>query len=130
MADEPYTWLSSHFLEVLHDRLLAEHGGSNGLADKSRLESALARPRNLAAYDDPDLCALAAAYASGIVNDHPFVDGNKRTGFMAAYVFLAHHGWRITGPEVDVVRVMEGLAGSEIDETTMAAWLRDHVEPR
>lgn len=98
MAGEA-VWIELAVIEALHDRLLAEHGGAVGLRDGALLKSALARPRHLAAYEDPDLCELAAAYAAGIVRNHPFVDGNKRTALMAAYVFLTRisrlFGYRI-----------------------------------
>ena len=72
---------------------------------------------------------MAAAYAAGIIRNHPFVDGNKRTGFMSAYVFLTLNGLQLTAAEVDVVRVVTLLAANEIDETAFAAWLRDNCEP-
>ena len=113
----------------MHDLLLAEHGGATGIRDPGLLDSALARPRQLHAYGEPDTCDMAAAYAAGIIRNHPFVDGNKRTGFMSAYVFLALNGLQLTAAEVDVVRVVTLLAADEIDETAFAAWLRDNCEP-
>lgn len=89
-------WIPRTLIDALHDRVLAEHGGSTGLCDEGLLESALARPLRRAAYGNRDLCDLAASYAAGIVRNHPFVDGNKRTAFMAAYVFLARNGRRLT----------------------------------
>ena len=112
----------------MHERLLAEHGGAAGTRDPGLLDSALARPRQLHAYGEPDTCDLAAAYAAGIIRNHPFVDGNKRTGFMSAYLFLALNGLQTTATEVDVVRVVTPLAANEIDETAFAAWLRDNSE--
>ncbi len=117
-------WLGEAVVLALHGRLLAEHGGARGIRDSALLDSALARPQDLLAYGDPDVCDLAAAYTSGIIRDHPFVDGNKRTGFMAGYVFLASNGLRLTASEVDVVQVVSLLAASEIDESEFAAWLR------
>lgn len=113
----------------MHDLLLAEHGGATGIRDPGLLDSALARPRQLHAYGEPDTCDMAAAYAGGIIRNHPFVDGNKRAGFMSAYVFLALNGLQLTAAEVDVVRVVTLLAADEIDETAFAAWLRDNCEP-
>jgi death-on-curing protein len=121
-------WLGEAVVLAMHGRLLAEHGGGQGLRDLSLLESALARPRQLLAYDDPDICDLAAAYASGIIRNHPFVDGNKRTAFVAAYVFLASNGLRLVATEVDAAQVVRLLAADEIDEATFSAWLRKNCE--
>ncbi|MDE0444515.1 MAG: type II toxin-antitoxin system death-on-curing family toxin [Gammaproteobacteria bacterium] len=122
------TWLSQAAVLAMHERLLAEHGGTAGIRDPGLLDSALARPRQHHAYGDPDPFDMAAAYAAGIIRNHPFVDGNKRTGFMSAYVFLALNGVRTTAAEVDVVRVVTLLAANEIDEAAFAAWLRDNSE--
>jgi death on curing protein len=121
-------WLGEAVVLAMHGRLLAEHGGAQGLRDSSLLESALARPRQLLAYGEPDICELAAAYASGIVRNHPFVDGNKRTAFVAAYVFLASNGLRLVATEVDAAQVVTLLAADEIDETAFSAWLRKNCE--
>ena len=85
-------WLDSNVILAMHGRLLADHGGAPGLRDAALLESALARPRQVYSYRSVDIAALAAAYAAGVIRNHPFVDGNKRIGFMAAYVFLACNG--------------------------------------
>jgi death-on-curing protein len=121
-------WLGEAVVLAMHGRLLAEHGGAPGLRDAALLDSALTRPQQLQAYGDPDIYDLAAAYASGIVNNHPFVDGNKRTGFMATYVFLASNGLRVIAAEVDTVRSVTLLADGEIDESTFAAWLRKNSQ--
>jgi death-on-curing protein len=121
-------WLGEAVVLAMHGRLLSEHGGAPGLRDAALLDSALTRPQQLLAYGDPDIYDLAAAYASGIVNNHPFVDGNKRTGFMATYVFLAVNGLRVIAAEVDTVRSVTLLADGEIDESTFAAWLRKNSE--
>jgi len=121
-------WLGEAVLLAMHGRLLSEHGGAEGIRNSSLFESALARPQNLLAYDNPDICDLAAAYTTGIIRNHPFVDGNKRTGFMAGYVFLASNGLQLMADELDVVRVVTLLAASEIDETEFAAWLRKNCE--
>ena len=121
-------WLGEAVVLAMHGRLLAEHGGAQGLRDSSLLESALARPRQLLAYGEPDICELAAAYASGIVRNHPFVDGNKRMAFVAAYVFLASNGLRLVATEVDAAQVVTLLAADEIDETAFSAWLRNNCE--
>ena len=91
------------------------------------LDSALARPRQLLAYGRPDLPALAAAYAGGLARNHPFVDGNKRTAFITAYVFLARNGLTLAAPEPDATAMMMALAAGETDEAAFAAWLRDNA---
>jgi death-on-curing protein len=121
-------WLGKAVVLAMHGRLLAEHGGAPGIRDSSLLASALARPQNLLAYDDPDICDLAAAYTTGIMRNHPFVDGNKRTAFMAGYVFLASNDLKLTATEVDVVQVVTLLAAGEIGEAEYAAWLRENCE--
>ncbi len=122
-------WLSKTVVLAMHERLLADHGGSPGLRDPGLLDSALARARQLYAYGKPDTCDLAAAYAAGIIRNHPFVDGNKRTGFMSAYLFMAENGLQLTVPEVEVVQIVTLLAASEIDEAAFASWLREHGKP-
>ena len=121
-------WLGKAAVLAMHGRLLAEHGGAPGIRDSSLLDSALARPQNLLAYNDPDICDLAASYTSGIIRNHPFVDGNKRTGFVAGYVFLVCNGLRLMASELDVFQVVTLLAASEIEESEFAAWLRENCE--
>ena len=122
-------WVAREVVLVLHERLLAEHGGAPRLRDEGLLDSALARPRQIRAYGDPDLCALAAADAYGLVRNHPFVDGNERVAFMVAYVFLARNGRRLVAPEADATAMMMALAAGETDEKGFAVWLRDHTRP-
>ena len=110
---------------AMHDEQIAEHGGSLGVRDAGLLASALARPQNQAAYGDPSVFDLAAAYAFGIIRNHPFVDGNKRTGFLAAYVFLSLNGWELTASEIEAVVTVLALATGDIGEADFAAWLRD-----
>jgi death-on-curing protein len=121
-------WLGEAVVLAVHGRLLAEHGGARGLRDSSLLDSALARPRQLLVHGDPDIYDLAAAYASGIIRNHPFVDGNKRTAFVAAFVFLARNGLRLVAKEVDAAQVVTTLAAGEIDEAAFSAWLRKNCE--
>lgn len=123
-------WIDRTAIIALHERVLALHGGRAGIRDQALLESSLARPRHLAAYGDPDVCALAAAYAFGIARNHPFVDGNKRTAFLAAYVFLARNGRRLTAPEDAATWSMMALAAGDLDEEGFAHWLRDNTEAR
>ncbi|MBY9065672.1 type II toxin-antitoxin system death-on-curing family toxin [Hyphomonas sp. WL0036] len=121
-------WLRREAVLILHDESLADHGGAAGIRDGGLFESALARPENLFAYGEPDLFDLAAAYAFGIVRNHPFVDGNKRTGFLAAAVFLEINGWVLIADEVDATVQTFGLAASEISEEIYAGWLRRSCE--
>jgi len=123
-------WLELNVVLALHNRLLAEHGGPEGLRDLGLLESALARPRQVYHYSEPDLALLAATYVAGILRNHPFVDGNKRTGFMAGYVFLARNNLQLTAPEPEAAQSVLALAAGELTEETFANWLRNHTEPR
>ncbi len=120
-------WLERRIIVAVHDAQLARHGGAGGIRDAGLLESALARPRNLHAYGEGDLCVLSAAYAAGIVRNHPFVDGNKRTGFIAAALFLQENGLRLNAPEAEVVVMTLGLASGEMPMEGYAAWLRDRT---
>lgn len=112
---------------AVHNEALAVHGGAAGVRDPALLESALARPRNRFAYGEADAAALAAAYAFGIVRDHPFVDGNKRTAFVIAALFLELNGFRFVAPEADAALQTLALAASEVGEEEFAAWLRENV---
>jgi death-on-curing protein len=122
-------WLDRRIIVALHDVQLVRHGGAGGIRDAGLLESALARPRNLHAYGEAELYVLAAAYAYGIVRNHPFVDGNKRTGFVTAALFLQENGLRLTAPEAEAVVMTIGLASGEMPEQGFAAWLRDSTDP-
>lgn len=117
------------FVLRIHEEQLQEHGGAQGVRDQGMLESALARPVQKATYGDPDLCELAAAYLFGIVKNHPFVDGNKRTGFVAADTFLALHGQSVEAAQEDIVAFVLAVAAGEIDEEGAAAFFRDHIVP-
>ena len=126
MARTP-RWLDKQALLLLHEESLATFGGASGLRDESLLDSALHRPRNLHELDGvSDLSALAAAYAYGLSRNHPFVDGNKRAAFLAIGVFLAINGRRLTASPVEAVVAMTALAACELDEPTLAAWIRRH----
>jgi death-on-curing protein len=114
----------------LHDRLLALHGGAPGLRDETLLHSALARPRQHFAYfTEPDVIALAAIYTARIVRNHPFVDGNKRTGFVTGILFLELNGFVFTASEEDAARAVIGLAGGTITERDYVAFLRGNAAP-
>jgi len=123
-------WIDKRVLLLLHGESLAEHGGLSGLRDEGLLDSALARPLNLVAYGQPDLCDLAAAYASGLAQNHPFADGNKRAAFLAAGLFLGLNGLHLQATQLEATQVMLALAAGEIEEADFAAWLRAHVVPR
>ncbi|PZO49283.1 MAG: type II toxin-antitoxin system death-on-curing family toxin [Alphaproteobacteria bacterium] len=123
-------WLGVEAVLVMHAEQLAEHGGADGVRDMGLLDSALARPRNAWSYGQDDLIALGALYSAGVMRNHPFVDGNKRTGFLAAYSFLYINGLEIVADEAEVIVQCLSLAASEIDEAEFAAWLRDNVQPR
>ena len=129
-ANETWRWLPAQMLVSIHDEQQSEHGGAAGLRDEGLFESALARPRQLATYGEPDVVELAAAYAFGLVRNHPFVDGNKRTAFIAAQLFLRLNGHRINAPHVDCVLTTLALAAGDIDEAAFAAWLRSHLQAR
>ena len=118
-------WIEERNALAIHDRLLALHGGATGLRDQGLLESALARPRQHHAYaGTADIVALAALYTAGIVRNHSFVDGNKRTGFVIGVLFLELHGYQFKANEEDATQAMMGLAAGTLDELAYAAWLR------
>jgi len=120
---EPY-WLTREECLALHDMMLSHYGGMAGVRDEHLLESALARPQQLLAYGKPDMPKLAAAYAAGIVKNHPFLDGNKRTGFMMGAGFLERNGFEFCATEVDAVLKTLALAAGKISEAAYAAWLK------
>lgn len=124
-----WRWIDKRLLRLLHDESLAQHGGASGMRDEGLLDSALARPLNLVAYGDPDVFALAAAYGWGLAKNHPFVDGNKRTAFLAVGLFLRLNGYRLTASQPDATLTVLRLAASEITEPEFADWLRRHTEP-
>jgi death on curing protein len=116
-------WLTYDFILALHEDLLAEFGGAAGIRDEGILDSALSRPKNAFAYTGASLFELAASYAFGIVANHPFIDGNKRTGFMAAYVFLGRNGWELSASEADATVTTLSLASKKMTEADYARWL-------
>ncbi len=121
-------WLDKRIALAIHEELIREYGGLGGVRDEGLLESALARPQNLAAYGDPTLAEMAAAYAFGIARNHPFVDGNKRTALMAVYTFLRTNGLRLIAPEVEAVAVIRDLAAGELGEEELARWIEENME--
>lgn len=120
-------WLSREAVEAMHQEQLAEHGGLPGLKDENALEAALARPLHKAAYGETDIMALAAAYLYGIARNHPFSDGNKRTGFLAAFTFLYINGFLIEADQASVIAFVLSVAAGEIDEEGATRFLRDHT---
>jgi death-on-curing protein len=121
-------WIDERDVLAVHDRLLALDGGAAGLRDQGLPQSALARPRQLHTYgDNPDIIEMAAAYVAGIVRNHPFLDGNKRTGFLVGVLFLELNGHRFTASEESAAQAILSLAAGTIDEPALVAWLRANV---
>ena len=124
-------WVTRVVVDAIQTDLLLTHGGMPGLRDENLLESALARPRQLLSYTpDSDLAALAAAYGYGLARNHPYNDGNKRVAFVVMAVFLGLNGLDLTASEADVVTTIVALASGELDENTLADWVRLHTEER
>jgi death-on-curing protein len=121
-----WRWLREDVVIAMHGEQIAEHGGSPGIRDAGLLSSALARPQNQFAYGKPSVFNLAAAYAFGVIQNHPFVDGNKRAGFLAAYVFLDLNGWELVASEAEAVSAVMALATGEMDESGFSDWLKDN----
>ncbi len=117
-------WLSRNLILAIHDEQLAEHGGSTGLRDSGLLDSALARPLNRAGYGEPDVAELAAVYALAIARNHPFIDGNKRTAYVALETFLALNGCAFTVGDAEAVVMMLDMAGGEAADEAFTAWVR------
>ena len=121
-------WLSRGLILAIHDVQLAEHGGPTGLIDPGLLDSALARPLNRAGYGQPDYAELAAVYALAIAQNHPFVDGNKRTAFVALELFLRLNGCRLVVRDAEAVVAMLAMAAGELPDNEFTAWVRLHTE--
>ena len=124
-------WIDAGDALRLHDRLLTLHGGAAGLRDHALLESAMARPKQRFAYAEaPDIVDLAAAYTGGIVRSHPFIDGNKRTGFVVGILFLELNGYRFTASEENAAQAVLELASGKLDEAGYVAFLRTNSSHR
>lgn len=122
--NEP-VWIEERDALALHDRLIGLDGGAAGVRDSGLLKSALARPQQLHAYGDkPSIIDMAAAYTAGIVRNHPFVDGNKRTGFVVGVLFLEMNGYRFIATEEAAAQAVLSLAAGTLDETAFAMWMR------
>ena len=127
---QAWVWLESALIHAVHDEQLAQHGGGAGVRDPNLLEFALARPQQLAHYGSPDAADLAASYGYGISRNHPFIDGNKRTGFVALELFLALNGYDLSATDADCVLTMVSVAAGELEEAAFAQWVRSHSQPR
>ena len=125
-----WIWLHAQVLRAVHEEQLSEHGGGSGVRDEGLFESALNRPLHLANYGAPDVADLAAAYGFGLARNHPFVDGNKRTAFVAVELFLALNGWDLLADDAQCVITMLALAAGDLTEDEFAQWLRDHIQRR
>ncbi|WP_116968721.1 type II toxin-antitoxin system death-on-curing family toxin [Blastomonas sp. UPD001] len=128
MAD--WIWVRQDVVLALHDEQIAEHGGLSGIRDPALVESALARPLNLAAYGEPDAADLAAAYAFGLARNHPFADGNKRSAAVVALTFLLLNGVAFEITEAELVVMTLALAAGDLTEDEVARWFRDHIVPQ
>ncbi len=122
-----WRWIGAQVVHAVHDRQLAQHGGLPGVRDAGAVESALARPRNLAVYGEPNACDVAAAYAWGLARNHGFSDGNKRSAWVAARLFLADNGCRLRFDPADAVRTVEAVASGTMAECTLATWFRERL---
>lgn len=123
-----WVWITNEVALAAHAEQLTEHGGGDGIRDAGMLESAMARPRNLADYGEPDAAALAAAYAYGIARNHPFVDGNKRTAAVVSETFLLLNGLTLAASDAEVVVAFVALAAGDLTEPELADWFRQYLE--
>lgn len=124
-----WRWLDRRIVTSAHLRQLQQHGGGHGTRDEGMLDSALARPQNLAAYGEPTGFELAASYAFGLARNHPFVDGNKRTAFVAAALFLRLNGQVLEADRAEAALVFLRLAAGDLEEAELADWLRTNASP-
>ena len=121
-------WVLREAVLTLHDALLAEFGGPPGIRDETLLDSALARPQQMFHYEDPELFTLATAYIYGILKNHPFIDGNKRTAFITGFVFLARNGKPFNAPEAETTQAILDLTAGKMTEAEFAHWLKKSCE--
>jgi death on curing protein len=124
---QSWTWVTIEVAIAAHAEQLAEHGGGEGVRDLGLLESAMARPQNLAQYGDPDMAELAASYAYGIARNHPFVDGNKRTAAVVSETFLVLNGGTLLANDAELVVAFVALAAGELSEEELTGWFREHL---
>jgi death-on-curing protein len=123
-----WRWLDAALIHAVHEEQLAEHGGGSGVRDANLLASALARPEQLSHYGTPDVADIAANYGFGISRNHPFVDGNKRTAFVAVELFLALNGFDLMASDADCVVNMLDLAAGNLPESAIADWVRQNIQ--
>ncbi len=125
-----WRWINKQALVLLHGESVDEHGGAVGIRDAGLLESALSRPLNIAADGSPDVSDLAASYCLGLVKNHPFVDGNKRTAFLAVGMFLYLNGYRLQATQAEATLTILSVADGSLSEPAFASWLRAHIAAR
>ncbi|MFN3451050.1 MAG: type II toxin-antitoxin system death-on-curing family toxin [Sphingorhabdus sp.] len=124
---QQWIWVALDVAIAAHAEQIAEHGGGEGIREAGLLDSAMARPQNLALYGEPDLSELAASYAFGIARNHPFVDGNKRTAAVVSETFLVLNGGVLTATDAELVVTFVALAAAELSEEELTVWFRDHL---
>jgi death-on-curing protein len=122
-----WIWVPLDAVLAIHDEQISEHGGIRGTRDLAMVDSALARPRNLLAYGEPDAAGLAAAYGFGLCNNHGFLDGNKRTAYVVAETFLDLNGYAVTASDEQVVGTMLAVASGVMSEELLARWFRSFI---
>ncbi len=122
-----WVWVATDVALAAHREQLAEHGGGQGVRDERLLDSAMARPPNLAAYGEPDAAALAATYAYGVARNHPFVDGNKRTAAVVSETFLVLNGFMVEASDAELVVAFLALASGDLTEEELADWFRTRL---
>lgn len=127
-AAKTWIWLNHDIMLAVHDEQLDEHGGLSGIRDVGLFESAMERPKNLDAYGTPDEADLAASYACGLAKNHPFSDGNKRTAYVAMELFLVLNGYQLTSTDADSVLTMLQVASGDVEEETLATWIRKNMK--
>ena len=125
-----WKWINRQVLLLLHDESLAEHGGASGLRAEGLLESALARPLNLALYGAPDVASLAASYGLGLAKNYAFIDGNKRAAFLAVGLFLGLNGYHLKATQADATLTVLSVAAGDLDEAGFAQWIRARMQLR
>ena len=123
---QDWVWIESALIHAVHDEQLTEHGGGVGVRDPNLLESALARPQQLAHYGSPDAADLAASYGYGISRNHPFIDGNKRVALLAMVTFLGLNGVALAVSNAEIAAAILALAAGEVDEDGLTRWIRDN----
>jgi death-on-curing protein len=124
-----WRWIQAALISAVHGEQLAEHGGGQGVRDANLLDSALARPPQLAHYGAPDAADLAASYGCAIAGNHPFVDGNKRAAFVAVELFLVLNGYELVANDADCVLTMLAVAAGDLSEADFAGWIRANIQP-